>query len=102
VSDISDPFRLRDIADPIFVDYQGGLLTIAASKPLPPGSQVKLELSLTKSATPFLVQGKIVSISGRPNSGFEIKVRLHNLTREWKLTLTSALNLRGDFVEIQS
>ena len=65
------------------IDYHGDMVVLKCNTGLPPGSRVLIKLPV-ELARGVAFQGKIVNLKKDGDDGFEVKVRLHNLSREMK------------------
>ena len=85
------PSHPKTMSNPAMIGFSGNLLTVSATEPLPPGSRVELDLALGDDTKSLTLRGKVVSISSQAG-GYQIRVRLHGLTREQIQALHEALS----------
>jgi hypothetical protein len=65
------------------VDYGGDVLVMTTATAAPPGSRVAFSLTDDNhgAVASTIYRGKLVSLRKDPTGNFELKVRLHNMSR---------------------
>ena len=73
------------------MEFKGDLLTVSATRPLPPGSRVAFVLPIG-GETPVSVQGKVLHADpmSEDSNRFLMTLRVHSLTRDERDRLLSA------------
>ncbi len=71
------------------VDYHGETVLLRCPQGLPPGSRVHVELP-TELTDSLSLQGKIVNLKKITDGHYEVKMRLHNLSKEMKSLLENS------------
>ncbi len=87
-----DTSHVRTIEDPVPVELRGNLLMVTSESPLPPGSRVRLSLTIPTRQSQMTLQGKIVSISPQKKKRYGLSIRLHSVSREQVDALTQHLS----------
>ena len=83
---------VKRIESPTLVDFEGDLLTVTATAPLPQGSRVDFVLCLEKQGREQSITGKVTSLVPKNNGRFHIAIRCHCLSRTDRNRILDEIN----------